>query len=327
MLARITRLKLNNVEVGTTPMLIPSISSMLSRPDKLLETVREIINGPILISAYDYYYKLGKTPKILNFTDLIFLDSGGYECTKDRDDMGLATHNAKPKRWTRDMHKKVIREWSPEIPTVVVSYDHPNVRNSIEKQLNDAASIFEPDDHRFLKEILIKPELRKDKMVRIENLELCAESLKKFDILGITDKELGISINQRMRNIVKVRETLDKVGISIPIHIFGSMDTTTTPLYFLAGADIFDGLAWLRFVFEGGNTMYIPSSATKSFGTAENVKNMWIRSVYHNYNYMQDLKLQMEKYVRTSDFNSFKYNAEFFKQSYEYLESLEGGQV
>ncbi|MHB1708978.1 MAG: hypothetical protein ACYCT2_05840 [Thermoplasmataceae archaeon] len=154
MLARTCKLKLNNVEVGTTPMLIPSISSMLDRPDKLLETIKEIVNGPILISAYDYYYILQKKPKMLNFTDLIFLDSGGYECTKDRDDMGLATHNAKPKRWTRNMHKKVIGEWSPEIPTVVVSYDHPTVRNSIEKQMNDAASLFDQDDSRFLKEIL-----------------------------------------------------------------------------------------------------------------------------------------------------------------------------
>ncbi|MHB1709740.1 MAG: hypothetical protein ACYCT2_09745 [Thermoplasmataceae archaeon] len=161
-------------------------------------------------------------------------------------------------------------------------------------------------------------------MVKIEKLEKHAELLRTFDILGVTEKELGSNIYQRMNNIAKIRKTLDKVGLKIPIHIFGSMDTITTPLYFLAGADIFDGLAWLRFIFEGGNTMYTFSSGPKSFGITENVKNIWIRSVYQNYNYMQDLKLQMEKYARTSEFNSFKNNAEFFRQSYEYLESTEG---
>ena len=323
MLARATKLKLNNVEVGRTPMLIPSISSMLDRPDKLLDTVKEIVNGPILISAYDYYYSLRKNPKLLNFTDLIFLDSGGYECAKDRDDMGLITHNAKPKRWSRDMHRKVVKEWSSEIPTVVVSYDHPNLRNSIENQMNEAVSLFDQGDTSFLREILIKPESKKESMVKVEKLEKNAELLRKFDIVGVTEKELGTNVLQRMSNISKIRRTLDKIGIDIPVHIFGSMDTVTTPLYFLAGADIFDGLAWLRFSFDGGNTMYIFSNGPKSLGITENVRNLWIRSIYQNYSYLQDLTLQMEKYVRTSDFNSFKNNVEFLKQSCEYLQTQE----
>jgi hypothetical protein len=320
-LARSTKLKLNNIEVGTTPMLIPSISSTLDRPDKLLDTVKEIVNGPILISAYDYYYSLGKKPKLFNFTDLLFLDSGGYECAKERDDIGLITHNAKPKRWSRKMHKKVVREWSPEIPTVVVSYDHPNLRNSVENQMNEALSIFDHDETRFLKEVLIKPEKKGENMVKVEKLEKHAELLRKFDIIGVTEKELGPNILQRMKNISKIRKTLDKIGIDIPVHIFGSMDTVTTPLYFLAGADIFDGLAWLRFSFDAGNTNYIFSSGPKSFGITENIRNIWIRTIYQNYNYLQDLKLQMEKYAKTSDFDSFKNNVDFFKESYGYLES------
>ncbi len=49
-----------------------------------------------------------------------------------------------------------------------------------------------------------------------------------------------------MQNIAKLRKALDKAGLNIPLHVFGSLDTVTTPLYFLAGADIFDGLTWLR---------------------------------------------------------------------------------
>jgi hypothetical protein len=59
-----------------------------------------------------------------------------------------------------------------------------------------------------------------------------------------------------MQNIAKLRNALTKAGIDIPIHVFGSLDSVTTPLYFLAGADVFDGLTWLRFAFHEGQTLY-----------------------------------------------------------------------
>ena len=53
-----------------------------------------------------------------------------------------------------------------------------------------------------------------------------------------------------------------------PIHVFGSLDTVTTPMYFLAGADIFDGLTWLRFAFHGGYTVYKHNYGALKFGVA-----------------------------------------------------------
>ena len=55
-----------------------------------------------------------------------------------------------------------------------------------------------------------------------------------------------------MKNIAQIRRALDGVGLDTPLHVFGSLDTVTTPMYFMAGADIFDGLTWLRFAFYNG---------------------------------------------------------------------------
>ncbi len=77
MLARKMKLKLNGLEVGTTPMLVPAFSSKANIDIcKTIETTSESINGPILISAYDVNYAEEFPP--ITFPDLIFLDSGGY---------------------------------------------------------------------------------------------------------------------------------------------------------------------------------------------------------------------------------------------------------
>ena len=76
--------------------------------------------------------------------------------------------------------------------------------------------------------------------------------LSHFSIIGFTEKELGPSLLKRMTAIARVRRALKEVNLDLPIHVFGSLDTISTPLYFLAGADIFDGLTWLRYAFRDG---------------------------------------------------------------------------
>ena len=71
-----------------------------------------------------------------------------------------------------------------------------------------------------------------------------------------TEKELGRSILERMENIARIRIAMREKDVSRPIHIFGSLDMLSTPLYFIAGADIFDGLTWLRYGYVGGLSIY-----------------------------------------------------------------------
>jgi hypothetical protein len=118
---------------------------------------------------------------------------------------------------------------------------------------------------------------------------------------------------------------MDEKNITIPIHIFGSLDTVTTPLYYFAGADIFDGLSWLRFVYHDGNTAYIDSHGPKLYGADELMKKIWIRSIYSNYSYLRNLELDLRKFQSKQSYDIFGPNATFFKETYEnFIEKIGG---
>src|SRR5262249_35869569 len=48
------------------------------------------------------------------------------------------------------------------------------------------------------------------------------------------------------------RLALDENKMAVPIHVWGGLDPILTPLYFFAGAEIFDGVSWLRYAFVDG---------------------------------------------------------------------------
>ena len=51
---------------------------------------------------------------------------------------------------------------------------------------------------------------------------------------------------RRCRSIVILRDLLTNAGLATPIHIFGAISPDEVIAYFLCGADVFDGLGWLR---------------------------------------------------------------------------------
>ena len=324
MLARKLKLSLDGLEVGTTPMLVPSISSRANIDiKKLLSSVVELVTGPLLISAYDYCYA---SEFDISFPELIFLDSGGYECNKDGDISDIGLYKPDSKEWNRDYHSRVVDNWKNEIPTVLISYDHPTVREPIERQINHANDFFNGKDN-FLKEILIKPRSVGAIRIKTDDIKQNLKSLNSFDIIGFTEKELGYSVLERMINLAKIRIMMDKEGLEKPIHIFGSLDPITTPLYYLSGADIFDGLSWLRFVFHEGNTYYLDSFGPKQFGIHQHSLAMWGRSIAANYTSLRRLEIDLEKFQYNKDFKVFGENADFFSKSYDDLKAKIGGDI
>jgi hypothetical protein len=76
-------LRLNGVEIERTPLLVPSFSSKgFPEIKEIVGYSSELIEGPILVSAYDLHYGCIEGP--FDFASLIFLDSGGYEASKMR---------------------------------------------------------------------------------------------------------------------------------------------------------------------------------------------------------------------------------------------------
>jgi len=126
-------------------------------------------------------------------------------------------------------------------------------------------------------------------------------------VVGLTEKELGDSVFGAMTKIARLRTQMNAAGVAIPIHIFGSLDALTTVLYFLAGAEIFDGLTWLRFGYHEGKTIYsqnygiLRDSEGIRRRTEEQHYEMW----RNNYYYLEKLRTQMINYERTKDLAHF----------------------
>lgn len=314
LLAKRRSLKINGKEIDRTPLLVPSFSSKgFPEVEEIVKYSEELIEGPALVSAYDIHHKKIAPP--FNFASLLFLDSGGYEASKDVELSDYGDKKHIPEEWNRGFHDSVVADWKPSVPSVLISYDHPKERLSIEDQISRARELA-PGRTDVLREILLKPETSTQSRLQIDNVIENIHSLSHFDIIGVTEKEIGSSLLERMKNIAALRTALNKVDLDKPIHVFGSLDTVTSPMYFLAGADIFDGLTWLRFAYQDGRTLYKQNyGATVSISIKAHVLDGMCWD--NNYRYLQELQLEMRRFLQSEDFSSFKHNGALFKNALE----------
>jgi hypothetical protein len=295
----------NGAVILRTPLLIPSFSSKgFSEMKKIIRVMTEFITEAILISAYDVHYKL-LIPKRLTFPSAIFLDSGGYEARVEHDLSEAYGQDYKPKKWTVKDHREVVANWRSPISTIIISYDSPRHHSSIERQLAAALKL----KHQFpgfLHEFLVKPE-HKNELIEPSIFAKVATHLKDFSVIGFTEYELDHRIIGRMEKLARMRCMLDENEIAAPIHVFGSLDSLSTVLYFLSGAEIFDGLTWLRFGFHSGQTVYRQNYGAihGDNGILKNARELSHAMWKDNYYYLESLRDQMRNYVRTKDCRSF----------------------
>jgi len=200
----------------------------------------------------------------------------------------------------------VLSRWSSKWPTIAVSFDSPAKFLTLSKQIASAIE-FQERYPRLLWEFLVKPESAGDNLAPVEKLIRKVDQLRRFAVVGITEKELDDSLFGAMTKIARLRMAMDAAGVSVPIHIFGSLDALTTVLYFLAGAEVFDGLTWLRFGYRDGRTIYyqnytaLGDSGGIRLRTEEQHYEMW----RNNYYYLEKLRTQMINFERTSDLENF----------------------
>jgi hypothetical protein len=304
-----------------TPMLIPSFSSRIPEIEKPFRASEQFIDGPILISAYDVKHHLLLAP--YDFGSAIFLDSGGYETSRITDLSEVGDQAQAPLAWTEEDHAKVVANWNPKVPSAVISYDHPKERHSLEDQINRAKSMkLSRDD--IVREILIKPETADQNFIQMSTLLANVRDLSGFGIIGVTEKEVGNSVLERMIHIAQLRLALTKVGLSTPIHMFGSLDTVTTLFYFVAGADIFDGLTWLRYAFKDGRTLYRQDFGISDLGISTKSYKVEALCWSRNYTYMTDMELEMNRFPTSHDFHVFKFHSERLRSACESVEAALG---
>lgn len=332
-LARSTRLNHPLGATIVTPLLVPSFSSKGFGYDKQKKSeiknvfgfVSEYLTEGVLVSAYDLHYKHIPFPKSA-ITEFTIIDSGGYEISDFHDFSTIYRQSVKPNSWNEGKLKGVYDRWPKRLPAIFVNFDHPDHRFKLSQQVDSARRLFQNYPNQ-LHTLLIKPESKTQKFLPVEKLLTNIRLLSGFNVLGFTEKELGNSILLRMVNISKIRMALDSANITAPIHVFGSLDPITSVLYFLSGAEIFDGLTWLRFGFASGLACYQQNFGVTKIGLSYSYNDDFVKAktIQENYNYLIELTHQMKKYLLERDFNKFELNSDVFRKSFDLLKTQLGG--
>lgn len=337
MLARITKI-VHKASGNTleTPLLVPSFSSKgfsrdpngKSEINAGLKYASEFIQQTCLISAYDIYYKNISDPKKLPLNlDVIFLDSGGYEVSWDNDYSAAVQAIPNKGPWSLAKYESVLNNWPKSKPAILVSYDNPNERKKLKDQINNARKLFRPYGDQ-LHLFLLKPEKKNENTVNdvLKKVLLDIGELVPFDIIGITEKELGESILDRMKNIRKLRDEMDRAGLTKPIHVFGALDPLTVCLYFIAGAEIFDGLTWIRYAYHNGQCVYTQNHSAENFGLYTKDHEVQPRIMKDNIYALVRLEHKMREYVATQDITKLVPHDGLIRQAIDSLKTaLKGG--
>ena len=323
-LARSLPLTIRGIPLQTkTPLLVPSFSSKaLVDVDRLFEELSPSITESFLISAYDLHYSLIQLPGY-ELAEVVFLDSGGYEAAKDHDEMEPLYQASEANAWTIANYRDLLDALDLIMPTFITAFDHPTERRPIAEQINIAVDTFK-NFQNVGREILFKPETHDQRLVPIRNLIAEIPRFSQFDIVGITETELGDSTLDRMASIARLRIAMNTEGVHLPLHIFGSLDPVCTPLYFLAGADIFDGLSWIRFSYSDDMAVYHKNHIPLRFGITDLDRLSLARSYDANLHYLSELKTRLMRYLLDGDENRLGRHGEFFAKCLDDLRVVVG---
>lgn len=206
-----------------------------------------------LVSAYDIGHGLFARQDIY-CSDVLFIDSGGYEAKLTYDPGEVYNDDRRGRSWSLEDYRAVLDGLSPLSQLVTVSFDHAGPR-PLAVQIEEAKDLFHAYPE-YASDFLCKPEVD-SLFVDVEDLTRKIDAVAgSFSILGVTEKELGGSLLERCRSLLRIRAALLATGSEIPIHVFGCMEPLSIISYFLCGTDVFDGLTWLRLAFSDGLPLY-----------------------------------------------------------------------
>jgi hypothetical protein len=275
-----------------TPLLIPSFSSFL---DEKIGCVHERLRNRIplvsLVSAYDLAHNLIDKEKIW-VSDVVVIDSGNYEYSN-------LCNSILRKSWCLEDYTALIHSLKPLSKVIIINFDE---KIKLDLQMSHAKTLFKSLDS-YAKCFLYRP---LSGCFRIDEYVSRIDQLAEFDILGITEKELGRSIAERCKNLVKLRQTLDRNEMELPIHVFGCIDPISVLLFFLSGADMFDGTNWLKLSFDNNLAIYPNNSAVISGAWDSSdislLEQIWVE----NLRKIANLIFNMKKYTKEYDFNIFQ---------------------
>ena len=298
------------------PLLVPSFSSAaFPRATDIrfaLDDLKPHLTISSLVSAYDIHH--GYVGKEISLSDLVFIDSGNYE-KRILEGMGL------PVEWSRKAHEDTIDSINPLSQVGIVNYDEPG---TIADQVKSARSFSETRPN-FVSDFLCKPVTSESDYLNLKEVEKSAGSLSEFDIIGVTEKELGSSPVERCTNLLGLRKSLESVGLNTPIHIFGCLEPIGIVLLAMCGGDIFDGLTWARYAFHGDILVYPGSAQLLGQQWSEDDSVVQRSLAVRNLNSLTELMFRLRSYARSHDFDELGLGEETAHLVKSIMERAEAG--
>lgn len=280
---RIVRLK-NGVELQT-PALVPALSSVATAPilhasaksRKPELTPCSLVHSEmlsyglddavVLISAYDIANNLLTDAESLRSGFLnsswsrprfLIVDSGWYEKEGSPQGGVFAEGMTPPLPWEEADYENTLGGLDPELQAAIVTWDC--AAGSYAEQIGRGQAFFSRWP-RFSSIALLKPpsDSRFHRLDGMTGDDI--SNLRAFEVVGVTEKELGETVLDRLVALGQLRRRMDEHDVSAPIHVFGGLDPLFTPLLFAAGGEIFDGLSWLRYAYHQGQAIHRESAA------------------------------------------------------------------
>ena len=345
MLARRSTLALANGSQLSLPLLVPSFSSkgfptfkretgkmklVLSETTHALEMLGPFLGVSMLISAYDIHHRMFHRPtSFFKGREVVFIDSGGYELAADYDSTEPSQGPYRSRAFNETEYRAVLRRLPTATPLIISNFDWGVRGRPIKEQIRKALELFETNPGT-VSNFLIKPTGKK-RYLDIDDVRAHAKDYRSFGILGVTEKELGSDFLERLTNLAQIRAELDRQGITIPIHVWGGLDPIMTPLYFFAGAEIFDGVSWLRYAYHNGTAVYRDCYGLLSTGLETSLDHTRAHAMNNNLIVLRKITTALQRFVDSGarDFNVFEWHAETFKSAYAVMQSriheLKGG--
>jgi len=276
-----------------TPLLVPSFSSRgFQDPIGVVKSYSPYTSRSCLISAFDVHY--GVLPsEWRDLADFIVLDSGGYEAY-------ASSELSSPRSWDLGKYKSVIESLGAGTTYLLVTFDYNLRENPYERQLAEASALCDKYP-QYDWDFLVKPEGPSHHEVNIDAVVSRLDTLQRFAAIGFVEDELGSSIWSRAISIRRLRRRLIEQGLDIPIHIFGCLDPLRIPVYVLSGADIFDGLEWLRSAFTEAGLVRFSSLAMNDGDIDMPDAERGTRAVLQNIRILTTLEVSLRKLLRSGN--------------------------
>ena len=241
-----------------TPLIAPSFSSRgFPYLSDIWEEFRHKLYGVCLVSAFDVAG--GRIPSgVADLVNVAILDSGLYETRVRKPDLSATEASPHSEDWSREQYLEAVQSTGAQGNLILVNFDHVG---RLEDQIELAVEDFSKAP-RAASDFLVKP-ADLTELVNLPKLAQFTDALKRFSVIGITAREAGDSFLERCRSIVMLRDVLNDAGLDTPVHVFGAIKPYEVLPYFLCGADIFDGLSWLRWSLRDYGSVPIDETATE----------------------------------------------------------------